>query len=411
MSIKKIICLLFSMIVVFASLSGCTSKSDKIEVTIWYSSDDQEATAMNDIVDRFNAQSNNIVVKAINQPSSGFTDSIYNAVANGIGPDIIFNYATMAADFIPTNQVVDLGEYIDKEWLKNNVPAGIYNESVSFEDGKLHCLPLHTSGPVFYYNKTLFDEYQLTAPETWDQVIDCCELIKEKTGRPAFIADSLVDLMQCRLIQDGSGYIDTENNRVLINNEIAKNAYLWLADNVDNGNITIETVGNRAYEDFAAGIVPMYLGGCGKIEAMKDAKFEIDVIPCPQGANKWVPVWNRSLIVFKSNTDREKAACEFIKFFVDPENSAKWCVASGNLSPYFDTIKHSEYSEYVANNIALTALNESFEYAGFLPAVIGSSTVRTELEKIALQVISKEKTIDEALNDAEEKCNDALRGR
>ena len=381
-------------------------------MVIWHSSASGQETALNEIVDAFNKTRDDIVVTAINQPSSGFTDNIYSSVANGVGPDIIFNYATMAADFIPDEKVVDLSRCIDADWLKDAVPQAIFDESTSFAGGRMYCVPLHSSGPVLYVNKDVYEASGLSSPSTWDELVACSKTVYENTGKPGFLPDSLIDLMQCKLLQDGSGYIDTENSTALINNPAAISSYRWLKDNVDSGYFTVEKVGERGYEDFNAGLVAAYMGSCGHIEMMKENPFEVEIMPIPQGGVKeWAPVWNRSLIVFSSNEKRETAACEFIKFFISPENTAKWSIASGNISPYFETSGIAGYTEYLENNRALFAVNKSFSAAGYLPAVIGSSTVRNELERVALQIISGQKTIEQALADAEEACNKALQSK
>ena len=415
MKIKRAFCTLIAVASLLALVFGCSKPAtdavtDSIStVVIWHSSSDQIEDALNKIVAEYNETHTNVIVTAINQPSSGFVDSIYSAVANGVGPDIIFNFATMAADFIPDNKIVNLGKYIDLEWLKGAVPQAIFDESTSFPNGDLYCLPLHSSGPVLFINKDVYNELDLTVPSTWDELVSASKIVYDETGKPGFLADSLIDLMQTKLLQDGSGYIDTANRVTLINNEKAESSYQWLVDNVKSGYFTVDKVGERGYEDFNAGLVAAYLGSCGHVEMMKDNSFAFEIVPIPQGGVKdWAPIWNRSLIVFTSTEEKERAACDFIKFFVAPENSANWTIATGNISPYYDTASVTKYSDYLNNNRSLVAVNESFKVAGYLPAVIGSSTVREEIEKVALQTISGQKSIGQALGDAEIICNAAL---
>lgn len=39
-------------------------------------------------------------------------DNVYNAVANGVGPNMIINYASTAADYVKDGLVVDLSKYV-----------------------------------------------------------------------------------------------------------------------------------------------------------------------------------------------------------------------------------------------------------------------------------------------------------
>ena len=98
---KKIITILVTMALatglVFAA--GKKSKGKKVTVEIWHTYNGKQAAALNDAADRFNASQTKYVVEVKNQDYAGFTDTVYNAVANGIGPSIIFNYGTTAVDY------------------------------------------------------------------------------------------------------------------------------------------------------------------------------------------------------------------------------------------------------------------------------------------------------------------------
>ena len=81
-------------------LTGCAKKvSAPTTVEIWHTYNGQQADALNDAANRFNASQKKYIVEVKNQDYSGFADTVYNAVANGIGPSIIFNYGTTAVDY------------------------------------------------------------------------------------------------------------------------------------------------------------------------------------------------------------------------------------------------------------------------------------------------------------------------
>jgi len=409
--IKKNVMLAISLICIIFYVTGCASENedDIISVVIWHSSNSEQEEALNAIVEAFNQSQENIIVSAINQPSANFVENIYNSVANNVGPDIIFNFATMAADFIPDGKIVNLCRHIDVDWLRDAVNESAFKESTGFVEGQLFVLPLHTSGPVLFINRSIYDELGLDAPTTWDELAENSRVVYEQTGIPGFLADSLVDLVQCLLLQGGSGYIDVENNTVLFNNEIAVSRLQWLRENVENQYFTIEVAGTRAYQDFNAGLVATIMSSVGHIATMDENPFDVEVVPIPQGgAVEWSPMWNRSFIVFSSHEENEEAAIEFLEFFIRPENLSAWAIASGNLSPYFSTLEIEAYEEFVEGNLALSALKESFEFAGYLPPVIGSATVRTELDRAVLLILSGQSTIEDALRDAEITSNAAL---
>ena len=139
------------------------------------------------------------------QAYSGFLDTVYNAVANGVGPNMIINYASTAADYVKDGLVVDLSKYVFDEEIGmadvyNSLPESIKAETVGFSDGGMYALPAVTTGPIFFINKTIYDELGLTAPTTWEELAENSKKIYEAKGVAGFAADSLTDMMQALMM-------------------------------------------------------------------------------------------------------------------------------------------------------------------------------------------------------------------
>ena len=54
----------------------------------------------------------------------------------------------------------------------------------------MYALPAVTTGPIFFYNKTIYDEMGFTPPTTWEELAEQSKAIYEKYGIPGFAADS-----------------------------------------------------------------------------------------------------------------------------------------------------------------------------------------------------------------------------
>ena len=207
-----IIGLLFVALLCF---TGCGSTDDRIEVVVWHSWDVEEGGTEHElkvIVDEYNASQNEIKVVLQAQPTSGYSDKVYNAVANGVGPDIIMEFATVLPEYEEGSFLADMGKYIDIEKLSSRLPQALMEESVGTADGKLHIVPIHNTIPVLFYNKTLYDELGLNVPTTWDEVAANSKKIYEEKGIAGFATDSYIDLGQTLFMETGSTYIDTEKN-------------------------------------------------------------------------------------------------------------------------------------------------------------------------------------------------------
>ena len=400
-------------------------KSGKIIITLWHSFTKGQLEMMNTIAAEFNAQSDKYYVNAQYQPSSGLTTKVMNAVLAGEGPDLFFNYASEAANYVDPDDedntlVVDLAQYIYDEEIgiadfDNSVESVIVEESKSFADGKMHILPLVRTGPIFYYNKTIFDELGLSVPTTWEELAEVAKTIKEKKGIYGFAADSLTDMMQSLIMQHGSEYIDMETKTAKINNEITVNAIKWYGEQVKAGYFMAAPTSDYYSNDMNNQTVACYIGSCAGIPYLyaEENGWELGVAATPvwsDATSNWYPAWDRGFMMFKSNEEQQLGAYEFLKFFAAPEQNIRWCQAVICLSPFKATQALPEYTKLIEDNPALQALSECLPNAGFLPNIKGASTIRDELQSMAKMAgdESNTQTVEEMVAAAEITCNEAL---
>ncbi|MDO5300044.1 MAG: extracellular solute-binding protein [Clostridia bacterium] len=387
---RKIVALMAAAVMLFAL---CASASAATQVTIWHTFTDAQQAALEKFAAGFNASQDEYEVIVESQTYSGFLDSVYNAVANGVGPNIIINYASTAADYVKDGLVVDLSQYVFDEEIGmadiyETLPDAIKDETVGFEDGGMYALPAVTTGPILFYNKTLYDELGLTPPTTWEELAEQAKVIYEAKGIPGFACDSLTDMMQALMMQSGSGYIDTENECVLFNTESAIAWLDWFGQNVQAGYFQLNPQQDYFSTDFNAGLVASYLGSCAGDPYIIPDGFEYDVAPMVNSIDvAWFPSWNRGPIVFNKDEASNKGAYMFVKYFLTPEVNAEWAQAMNALSPYGSTQESEAYAEFGANLAAsLVAVQANLDVAGALPSVTGSYTVRTALQDAAISV-------------------------
>ncbi|MDR1263126.1 MAG: extracellular solute-binding protein [Oscillospiraceae bacterium] len=419
MRLRSILSLALALALALAMTSGCAvaQTAEPAEVVVWHTfTNDQDAT-LNAIADEFNASQTAAKVVVQSQPYQDFLPNVLSAVSNGVGPNIIINYASTASDYVEEGLVADIGKYIDDPQIgipsfKDSLPAALVEEAYGFVDGKMHAWPLVTTGPIFFYNKTLYDELGLKAPETWAELAENSKKIYEAKGIPGFAADSITDIGQTLIMQNGSGYIDAENKTILWNSPEAIERLEWYVDLLKSGAFALNPTGDYFSNDFNSGLLASYAGSCAGVPYITPDGFEYAVAPLPQdGPVKWYPAWNRGFIIFADDETAEKASYEFAKFYASAENNVRWVKSMIALSPYDYTSETESYNAFLAENPALAAVQANLPYAGFLPSVTGSATVRTELEKAVKLAAGGQLTIVEAVAEAEKVCNDALQGK
>ena len=397
--------------------------ADKAKAAIWHTFTKGQEEYLAKAVAGFNASQEKYEIELLSQPYDGFLDSVKNSVIAGVGPDIIFNYASEAASYVKGGYLADLSQYIYDEEIgiegfEGSLVDGVMNGEVkAFEDGGIHYLPAYTTGPILFYNKTLFDELKIAVPTTWEEMEAAAKTIKEQKGIAALGCDSLTDLVQMFIMETpGAGYIDVVNKAVLFDTPEVRAKIQWLVDMVKNGYFLVKSTGNYFSEDLNAGIVASYIGSSAGYPYITpaDGKFEFAMAPVP--AATWYPSWNRGPIVFYYKDDaRAQAAYEFVKYFISADVNAGWVEAVTALAPYSWTKETDAYKAYVAQDTlaaqALNAVAENLDVAGSLPAVEGANVVRNALKAAIEKAALGDMTVDEAWTEAVTVSNAALQGK
>ena len=410
----KLRCMLACALALIFVVSGAAMAAT--EVTIWHTFTDAQQEALEGFAAAFNESQDEYEVVVQTQNYSGFEDTVYSAVANGVGPSIIFNYASTAADYIEDNLVVDMSQYISEDAemqaIYDSLPEAIKAETVGFVDGGMYALPAVTTGPIFFYNKTIYDELGFSAPTTWEELAEQSKAIYEAYGIPGFAADSLTDLMHMLIMQSGNDYIDMQNKCVLFDTDSTREWLQWFADNVQAGYFGLRPTGDYWSDDFNAKLVASYSGSCAGVPYIIPDGFEYDVAPLPSTITvSWYPSWNRGPIVFNKDEATNRGAYEFVQFFLQPENNAQWAIAMNALSPYGTTQEQSEtYKAFAAQMPAsLAAVQANLEVAGALPTISGSYAVREALSEAATMAAGG-MSVEDALAACVATSNAAMQG-
>lgn len=420
--IKSIILSVFAAAFIF---TGCSKKAPQgpVTVEIWHTYNGSQKEYLEKAAESFNNSQSKYIVKVLAQDYSGFADTVYNAVANGVGPSIIFNYGSTAVDYAKVGLAVDISKYIKADVKKgdksmqeviDSLPEAMKTDVMGFTGGGIYYLPGCTTGPVYFYNKTLFDELGLNPPKDWKELEEVSKTIYEKKGIPGFYSDGLVDNIQEMIMQNGMGYIDVENKKVLFGGDKLAEIYQWYADCCHKGYFEFNTVGRYASEDLATGAVGSFSGSCVNdqyITMLNGA--ELGMAPWIASSNgiSFYTGWNRGPIFLKRADDVDLGAYEFVKFFLSPKMNGGWAIANSAIAPYGTTEKDEAYQKYINDlpkGSALPYVQKNLSVSGSFPNVSGGAQIRNILVEYLNNVVDNKMTAKEAAEAIVKDCNEAL---
>ncbi len=127
------------------------------------------------LIDRFEDAHPGIEI--VRSTSSTFDNPLENQLAASAPPDIV----AIAADYfslftIDQGLFLDFGDMWKRLDLDKTYPANF--QAWRERDGKQYFLPVDYTWGAIYYNKRIFNRYNLTPPKTWDEFLAACDTLQ-----------------------------------------------------------------------------------------------------------------------------------------------------------------------------------------------------------------------------------------
>ena len=416
---KKLLKLVLALMMVIG-MAACSSTpsndegtdtpagDEKVEFAIWHTFTKAQETMLNDFANEYMAAHENVTITVNGgYDYSTFEGTVSDAVTNGVGPQLIFNYTSFAKNFDGYDLLLPLEEYWDFK-LIDVTSANYVEEASSFDDGKVYAAPMQTTGPLLFVNKTIYDELGLSLPRTWDELKANSKKIYEEKNIVGFAVDSVTDFAQMLILQTHDGqYVDLDSKTVVWNDADMAYWVEWWAEGVREGYFQLKAQSADGYNsgDINSGILASYIGSSAGLPYLggqgEDATWELAVTTVPVIDEDSVEVvnWNRSAIAFKTDSEATNAAiADFVAYLI--EQNGRWVQILNAYSPYYAVQQDADYQAFVANDMALVALGGQLVNGIVPPTFTGSAQIRTELETLMKGVLNEGWDATTALNTA-----------
>lgn len=174
--------------------SGKTGDSDDRKVIHFFHRwpNDPKNSMFQELVEEYMDENPDVVIKMDSILNDQYKEKIRMVVATDDIPDIFSSWSgTFAQEMIASGNVMELNDIYeqDKEWSSQIAQASV--DRFTF-DGKIYAVPWSQDGKVFYYNKAIFRENDISIPETWTEFISVLDKLKE-AGYETPIIEGLSD--------------------------------------------------------------------------------------------------------------------------------------------------------------------------------------------------------------------------
>ena len=288
--------------------------------------------------------------------TDAFNQKIKLLISSGDLPDIVFNGGNNIIELAAkSGKVADLTPYLDAdpEW------KSLFDEtSLDFNtvDGKIYGIPVSKEVSYIYYNKDLFEQAGIEAPEvayaTWDEFFEACDKLKEAGITPIGMdsADSgwLTNLWMSALIGT-NGDAGNEWMNTMYPTDYNTPEVIEAAENIQKmfqNYTTPDAVGGK-YDPMAThffnGEVAMFPNGPWMIPDFSETEKapegfydKVGIMLLPGNGMEMVPTPGD--MVGATDPEKIEAAVAFLKFETTPENQIKALEMTG-LQPVSDNLE------------------------------------------------------------------------
>ncbi|GAA0178865.1 ABC transporter substrate-binding protein [Clostridium sediminicola] len=136
-----------------------------------------DSTFFNEVAAEYEKVNPNVKIDVQSISNDPFKEKIKVVLGTDEAPDVFFTWpGDFTNRFIRADKIYDLTDELAKDgWGDTFVEAQV--EPFKYKD-KVYGVPYRLDGKVFVYNKKIFDEVGVSAPNTWDEFIEVCEKIK-----------------------------------------------------------------------------------------------------------------------------------------------------------------------------------------------------------------------------------------
>lgn len=152
----------------------------------------------------------NVTMEVTKLPDDQYYTALKTKLASGECPDIVL----VQPKYAGANSVIELakaGYLLDISDLKALELAGGAAAEAFTYDGKVYGMAQGVSILGTYYNKDMFEANNLEVPTTWDEFLNCCEVLKKAGIQPIVMGDKDAYVMQFGLYQLAANEIYPNN--------------------------------------------------------------------------------------------------------------------------------------------------------------------------------------------------------
>jgi multiple sugar transport system substrate-binding protein len=408
---------ILSLIILAALLVGGCGKvmqSGKTKVTFWHGLSGPLGDTLTEMIREFNRTHKDIQVVA--NPISSYTalsQKLMASIQAGKQPDIAQVFESWTSKYVSAGVLVNIGDLIaadpayGEDDLADMYP--VFRNSITYQDS-IWSFPFNKSVRAYFYNKDDFYRAGLDPnyfPKSWDEFRAYCKRFTKTDGKKTWGTNFNVNEWQfINLLHQAGGKLIDANGVPVLNSAEGVEALSFLTDMMFKDKSVYLVKEYEGQNDFMAGTVAMYEGSSVSITHMRQQpiNFNIGYAPLPTHRTNNSAVSGANIVIFKSgDSKREKAAWEFVKWFTNTAQTAKWSVRTCYMPVRRSAMETEAVKQFLTEFPQFKGIYDQLETAVFEPQTGAWFKARPELKGFLEEALANKATPQEALDKAAKK--------
>ena len=398
-----------------AQAAPAAAGANKVKVRFWYGLGGQLGEVIVGQVNKFNAAQNGIEVEAVLQQSyNGVQEKFLATLVGGDVPELIQMEIHATPQFASAGALAPMEQFYKDDPSFNFddlVPATLLNQRW---EGTLYAMPINRSTPLLYYNKNLFKEAGLDPekpPKTWNEFRTMAKSMTkgEVTG---YLPAADWWYFESMVWSNGGELLSQDLKKVTFAEPAAPIMQIW-ADMVYQEKtaqvMAGETAGDlraQAFIDGRAAFVINSTAGLGRyIRDVKKFDMGTAFMPHTEGNTHAVPTGGAAAAIpAKASPAGQKAAFEFIKWWISTEQGAFWSQSTGYFPIRKTSIELLTQQGYYRDRPQFKTTIDQLEYAREAPLTPHWPAIAKEVTKGMEEILVNNAPALQALTKAQERA-------
>ena len=385
-----------------------TYTGPNVSLQFWNGFTGGDGPFMRKLVDRFNAEHENVNVKMVVQQWPDYYQKVPAAVAAGRGPDVgVMHVDTLATNaarnvIIPLDDLAETLELSEEDYAKVVWDAGMWQD-------QRYGIPLDTHPLGFYYNKAHLQKAGIQKPPmTQEEHDEALRKLKSAGIQHPFWQSSTWphELMFTSLLgQFGGSLLNEDGSKATFAEEPGVQALTWMVNLVKQGYSPKNVASDADYIAFKNQKNSFHWDGIWQTQDLKKTNLNWDVTVLPQiGEKKATWAGSHNLVIMKQrrpDDNKIQASKVFINWI--SEQSIEW--ARGGQIPARNEVRNSAAFKGLEHQAELA---KQQDYVVFYPSYPGAGDIVAQMRDAVGKAVLLKSSPQQALSEAASKSDKLL---